>query len=350
MEPNTSKEIDISSKVSYFIKFGLIGLLVIGAVIGGIIWTMKSGSRELVVNDAKVASNLVGVRTTAGGTITELLVQDGEQVEAGTVVARIKVNITDEQIKQLEQNVELSQRNLEQIMKGTTVTVPVQSAPVVSGGGGNVAAAQQRYDRMKQLFEMGAISASERDAAAADLAAAQAAGPSVSGGGVTYETRVQPSSLEAIKSAELALKQAQMALQAAKSSTQATEIITNVAGTVFLGDVQVDSEVKPGQVIMNVGEADSLWVEAYLPMEKQDVARLGQLVNYKIDGKKYKGTVTDIVVPDSDNGEQQGATEGAAENAEQESEAPKKITVKISIPVEALAGMRPEQRVEVTFE
>lgn len=344
------KEIDLTDKVRNVIRFGLVGMLALGLIISGLVWTLKVNSGEFVINDAKVASVMVGVRTKTAGTITEILVEDGQEVEAGTIVARLKVDVTEEQIKQLENTVELSKANLEQVKKGTVVTV---AAPAVSyqAGGNNaeIAGLQRRLDRMNQLLEMGAVSITERDAAAAALAEARAAAVPAVPSAPAATTRIEPASPEAIKNAEMAVKQAEMALQAARTSAQSTEIVANVSGTVFLGDISVDSEVKPGQVIMRIGDATSLWVEAYLPMEKQESARLGQLVSYKIDGKKYKGTVTDIVVPEETaEGEKPAATEGAAE--EQDSDAPKKITVKVSIPVEEIANIKPEQRAEVTFE
>ena len=349
-----AKEIDLTDKAKNVIRFGLVGMLAIGLIVSGIVWSMKANSGEVVTNDAKVASVMVGVRSKTAGTITEILVEDGQEVEAGTIVARLKVDVTEEQIKQLENTVEFSKANLEQVKKGTVVTVaapaPAPAASYQAGGNSaDIAGLQRRLDRMNQLLEMGAVSITERDAAAAALAEARAAAVPVAPSAPAATTRIEPASPEAIKNAELAVKQAEMALQAAKTSAQSTEIVANVSGTVFLGDISVDSEVKPGQVIMRIGDATSLWVEAYLPMEKQESARLGQLVSYKIDGKQYKGTVTDIVVPEEKaEGEQPVATEGAAE--EQDSDVPKKITVKISIPVEEIANIKPEQRAEVTFE
>ena len=347
-----AKEIDLTDKARNVIRFGLVGMLAIGLIVSGIVWSMKANSGEVVTNDAKVASVMVGVRSKTAGTITEILVEDGQEVEAGTIVARLKVDVTEEQIKQLENTVELSKANLEQVKKGTVVTVAAPAPAASYQAGGNsaeIAGLQRRLDCMNQLLEMGAVSITERDAAAAALAEARAAAVPVAPSAPAATTRIEPASPEAIKNAELAVKQAEMALQAAKTSAQSTEIVANVSGTVFLGDISVDSEVKPGQVIMRIGDATSLWVEAYLPMEKQESARLGQLVSYKIDGKQYKGTVTDIVVPEEKaEGEQPVATEGAAE--EQDSDVPKKITVKISIPVEEIANIKPEQRAEVTFE
>lgn len=341
-----SNEVDISSTVSKVIKFGLIAMVLLGFCIASIVWMMESGSSKMVIQDAKVATDMVGVRAQTDGVIEELLVQEGDLVEAGTVVAKLKVNVTPEQIQQLEQTVELSRRNLDQVRQGSMVSVPVTPMPSSLAANANVANARKRLERMNQLLEMGAISTAERDAAAADLAAAEAAAPAVSE--IRYETRFQPSSPEVIRNAEMALRQAEMALELAKNSAQGTEIVTEVAGTVYLRDLQTGSEVQSGQVILNVGDAESLWVEAHVGVEQQEKIRLGDLAYCNIDGNEYKGTVMDIVLPEDEA--KDGNTEGGNGQADETSaEAPQKLTVKISIPPQAIHQVRPEQRAEVTL-
>ena len=209
-----AKEIDLTDKVRNVIRFGLVGMLAIGLIVSGIVWSMKANSGEVVTNDAKVASVMVGVRSKTAGTITEILVEDGQEVEAGTIVARLKVDVTEEQIKQLENTVELSKANLEQVKKGTVVTVAAPAPAASYQAGGNsaeIAGLQRRLDRMNQLLEMGAVSITERDAAAAALAEARAAAVPVAPSAPAATTRIEPASPEAIKNAELAVKQAEMA-------------------------------------------------------------------------------------------------------------------------------------------
>lgn len=299
-------EVDITEKVKRVLKFGPLALVALAILCALGVWAYQHSQKGLTVYDAKVASTMVGVKAKADGTITELVVQDGDRVEAGDVIARVQVKITDEQIAQLAQNAELAKQNLAQVQRGQTVTVPQSAAPAPmpvpqsSGNSQAVANARARLNRMNELYEMGAISAVKRDQAAADLAAAEAAAtpaPAVSAPAATrYQTMTQPANPEAVKQAELAVKQAQAALENAKQDSQATEIVAPVSGTVYLGDdIQEGADLKAGATVASIGDASNIWVEARLSPNQKGKIRLGQFVSYTIEGKKYQGTVLDIV-------------------------------------------------------
>lgn len=299
-------EVDITEKVKRVLKFGPLALVALAILCALGVWAYQHSQKGLTVYDAKVASTMVGVKAKADGTITELVVQDGDHVEAGDVIARVQVKITDEQIAQLAQNAELAKQNLAQVQRGQTVTVPQSAAPAPmpvpqsSGNSQAVANARARLNRMNELYEMGAISAVKRDQAAADLAAAEAAAtpaPAVSAPAATrYQTMTQPANPEAVKQAELAVKQAEAALENAKQDSQATEIVAPVSGTVYLGDdIQEGADLKAGATVASIGDAFNIWVEARLSPNQKGKIRLGQFVSYTIEGKKYQGTVLDIV-------------------------------------------------------
>ena len=161
-----------------------------------------------------------------------------------------------------------------------------------------------RLNRMNELFQMGAVSAKQRDQAAADLAAAESAAtpaPVVSTpapAASVPRTMTQAPNPEAVKQAELAVKQAEAALENAKQDAQTTDIVAPVAGTVYYSDdTQEGTELKAGQTIASIGDDADVWVEAKLSPNQKDSIRLGQFVSYTIDGKKYQGTVTDIKDP-----------------------------------------------------
>lgn len=301
-------EVDITEKVKRVLKFGPLALVALAILCALGVWAYQHSQKGLTVYDAKVASTMVGVKAKADGTVTELIVQDGDHVEAGDVIARVQVKITDEQIAQLAQNAELAKQNLAQVQRGQTVTVPQSAAsapmpvPQSVGNSQAVANARARLNRMNELYEMGAISAVKRDQAAADLAAAEAAAtpaPAVSAPAATrYQTMTQPTNPEAVKQAELAVKQAEAALENAKQDAQATEIVAPVSGTVYLGDdIQEGADLKAGATVASIGDASNIWVEARLSPNQKGKIRLGQFVSYTIEGKKYQGTVLDIVDP-----------------------------------------------------
>lgn len=307
------QEIDISEKVKRVIKFGLPVLLILSVAVASVVWYATYGSGDLVVRDARVSSSMVGTRVRAAGTVAEVLVQNGDVVKAGDVIARISVNVTEEQLKQLQQTVELSQRNLDQIKQGVTVRKPRAVSPSAPAGAsaGEIERARSRMERMNQLYEMGAVSAVKRDEAAAEYQAALAAGSSAAeSGSVVYDTIVQPASPETIKRAELQLRQAKAALEMAMGNAAATEITAPVDGTVYIGDLAEGMEVQAGQVIANVGNSDSMWIEASLTPEQQQKVRLGQVADYYVNREKYEGLVMEIT----------SAAEGMPQEAQENTE------------------------------
>ena len=295
-------------------KYGLVGLILIAVLCAGGIYYYQHQHKYFNVYDAQVTSSLVAAKVHGNAVITEKVVKDGEHVEAGDVIAHVKSTVTDEQIANLEQTVALSQRNLDEIKKGQTVTVavpspapaPAASAPRSSGSSQSVASAESRMNRMNELFEMGAISAVQRDAAVsayhAAVAAASSSAPAASAPSsspaVRYQTTTQPPDPKAVQNAELQLKQAQAALDNAKQDAAETDIVAPVAGTVYYAQgIDEGSTVKAGETVASVGNADDIWIEAKVSPDKAAKIRLGQFVSYEIEGHQLQGSVQDIQQP-----------------------------------------------------
>jgi membrane fusion protein (multidrug efflux system) len=298
-------EVDVTEKAKNFIRFGLIGLIVLAALAGGGLYLYQHSNRGFVVSDAMVVGSESVITAKGDGKITEVLVQDGDYVEEGTVIARVESKITPEDIAQLEQNVQMAQQSYAQLQKGTTAVTQAPAAPVVDSGAQQRAAnAYARMQRMNELFSMGAISAAKRDEAAAAYAAAQAAANAAPAPAAAPQTTVIPTSPEVLKQAELQVKQAEIALANAKNDQQATEIVATASGVISLAEgLAADSELKNEQEVARIQASNDAWLEAKLTENQAAKVRLGEFVNYEIDGHKLQGTVKDIAAPESDESE-----------------------------------------------
>ena len=316
--------IDISGKVKNLIRFGLIFVLATAGAIGYGVFEHYHSTRELRIEDAKVTGTMVSVRTLVNGKVSEFLFEDGAEVKAGDVIARLEVKVTEEMIQQLENTVELAKANYEELKQGKWVKVPVKRmravrTPVTTsttttrpGGGGaaSLASLKERADRMRELFEMGAVSAVQRDAAVKAYEDARRRGSgtsSYSTSGVTYETRyveeieyvdqLQPTPPAILYGAENAVKQAELSLNVALQEAQQTEIIAPVDGTIYYS-VEPDNELVAGDAIAKVSYSKELWIAAEVSEETFNKVELGKLVSYVIDGKNLSGIVIDKIEPD----------------------------------------------------
>ncbi len=322
-------EVDISDKAQAVIKYGFVSLLLAAFLCAGSVWLYQSSHRTLSLVEAEVAGPMVQVRARAAGTITEILVEDGESVQQGQVLARIKVKVSPEQIQQLEANLALSNRNLEELRAGIVTVQPI------FGGGGGDDGARERFERMQRLYEMGAVSARERDEAEAAYQASHSAGA------VSYQTVTLPGNPEAIRRAELQVRQAEAALAAAQQASAATELTAPVAGVAYSANMKEGSEVHPGEAVFRIGDAERLWLEAYASPSYFEMLRVGQTAAFTLGGREYLGSVTEILEPMEEEGQKPS---GGTEGVQPDNPHADKLTVRISIPTQEGAVIRPAER------
>ena len=324
---------DISGKVKFFIRFGLILILATAGAIGYGVFEHYHAFREIKIEDAKVTGTMVSVRTLVNGKVSEFLFQDGDEVKAGDVIARLEIKVTEEMIEQLESTVELARQNYEELQRGTWVKVPVvrtravqtpvyTETPRSGGGSANLASLEERANRMRELFEMGAVSAVQRDAAiqAYENAKANSSGYTYSESGVTYETtyieeieyvdELQPTPPAVLYGAENAIKQAELSLNVALQEAQQTEIIALVDGTIYYS-AELEKDLQAGDVVAKIGDSNELWLAAEVSEDIFNQIPLGKLVSYTIDGNNLTGIVIEKISPDPEPAE---VIEPAAEN------------------------------------
>ena len=318
--------IDLSGKVKFFIKFGLILILATAGAIGYGVFEHYHAFHEIRIENAKVTGTMVSVRTLVNGRVSEFLFQDGDEVKAGDVIARLEISVTEEMIEQLESTVELARQNYEDLLRGTWVKVPVvrtravqtpvyTETPRISGGGSaNLASLEERANRMRELYEMGAVSAVERDAAirAYENAKANSSSYSYSESGVTYETtyieeieyidELQPTPPAILYGAENAIKQAELSLNVALQEAQQTEIIALVDGTIYYS-TETEKNLQAGDVVAKIGDSNELWLAAEVSEETFNKIPLGKLVSYTIDGNNLTGIVIEKISPDPEPAE-----------------------------------------------
>ena len=310
------QNIDLSVQAKKIISFSLAGVLALSLIIGYAEYKYWHKDETLQLNGAKVAGTMVSVRVLANGKVKELLFEDGAEVKAGEVIARLEVAITEEEIHQLENTVQLAKDNYATLAQGQWVKVPVQRERVTyppapppgssSGSSGNLAKLEERANRMAELFEMGAVSAVQRDAARRAYESALADSSSSSGYSgssapiieyyTEYVDEFRETPPEVLAGAEQAIKQAEISLNAAKQEARETDVIAPVSGTIYYG-VEVEQTLSAGDSVSRIGDSRELWIEAEVTEEIFNKIPLGKLASYMIEGKEIFGTVTEKIKP-----------------------------------------------------
>lgn len=311
------ENVDITGRAKNWIRFGLIIPLAIAAGLGYGAFEQRYHEENLQIKNARVEGTMLAVRTLVDGKVSEVIFEDGAEVRAGDVIARLEVSVTEEAIRQLENTVKLAKQNLEDLKLGQIVKVPVktvrtiQTAPqTIEYGAGRssseVASLLERANRMDELYEMGAVSRVQRDAARAayERALAESYTPpptyiepeSIVVEEIEYVDQWQPTPPEALQNAENAIKQAELSLNVALQEAQENEIIAPISGTIFYV-TEMDGDLTAGNAVARIGDGKELWLSAEVDEKTFNRVKLGNLVSYVIAGRNLSGTVTEKIAP-----------------------------------------------------
>lgn len=261
--------------------FGLAGL---AAMVAVGYWFLV-GQYHIETDDAFVAGNIMQVSSQIAGTVTEVLVDNTQQVEAGQILARLDSKEASTAMAQAEalltQAVQ-QQRNLHATSRAYKEQIAAREAEVTLAESGlrarsNVDSEVVSPEELLQAKQQVAISRANLAAARAQADAARA-----------LTTSRNPADSPLVKQAA---EQARLAYV----NYARAQIVAPITGTIGQRAVQIGQQVAPGLPLMSVISLKQLWAEANLKEGQLRHVRVGQPVIVTTDvygpSIKYRGKV-----------------------------------------------------------
>lgn len=320
---------------------GLIGVLIICAVV-----YIGYTSRYVSTDDAQIDGHIDPVSARITGHIKTVYVDNGQKVEAGTVLVQIDPSdyrkaldraraayeqaVADNQAAQLNVqvvSVDTTNRMAEaqaDLNAAHSAVMATQQAYNEAKAQKNAARAQdalarQNLKRATRLLSQNIISKASFDqykatakAAAATLAAdraravavqkqvAQARAQLDKAKAALRVTQTGPDQVQMAKSkaasAAAAVKNARAAMAQARLHLMHTRIVAPAAGVIGNKSAQIGQNVSPGQVLMDLVQIQNVWVTANFKETQLHHMRPGQSVTIHVDayGKDFQGRVESI--------------------------------------------------------
>ncbi len=312
-----------------------------------VLWPRNNNPTGSIQASGTIEATQVGVAPKIPGRVIKIAVQEGQQVEAGQVVAELDAAEADAQARQAQAAVDAARTRPAQADASVTLArasvdaqlvqarAQVESArAVLEANKANVAAAEANLQaietnlaraesdlaRLEALYRDGAVSVeqidtgraaakamrAQRDAARAQRDAAQiqlgAAGAGVAqaqAGLAVAEANRQTVGIrqqDAVAS-RAQLAQAQALLQQAEIMRSYTILKAPLAGVVVAKNVEVGDLVGVGAPVVTVADLSQVYLRVFV--SESDLARvkLGQAVDVRVDGlsgRTFRGTVNQI--------------------------------------------------------
>jgi HlyD family secretion protein len=224
-------------------KLIVVVVIVAAAAAAFIYWRHKQqGSNHQIKVSGNIEATDIRLSFQVGGKLVERLVDEGDSISRGQVLARLD----KEEHTKIEHE---AQANLNEAQ------ATFQNR-------------QKDYERISSLFKDDAVSAQERDTAQKDYDVAQAQ-----------------------------LQAARDALELAGIRLGYTDLKSTIDGFVIVRSAEVGEVLQAGATVFTVLDMNDIWLTAYINETDLGRVKLGQAVDIKTDtypGKTYRGHVSFI--------------------------------------------------------
>lgn len=241
-------------------------------------------------------SDVINVGAGADGILTAVLVQEGQQVKAGQVIALVNCREIESQIDEARALAEKARQNRLRLLRGSRPEERLKAADETAVAEAQFKQAQLQHERVAQLFKTAVISKEELDKAARDLAVAEA---------TLRATRNQqdlvnaPPLPEELARADSEIAAAEEQARTAKARLDKCTVKAPLGGTVlrtFLKAGESVSTVFPQPI---VSLADTSQIKVRAEVDERDVGRVyvGQSVIVLVDAypdKRFGGRVSTV--------------------------------------------------------
>ena len=240
------------------------------------------------------------VRAQVDGFVEEILMDEGDTVQAGDVLARLANAATVAELRKTEASIEDTRAQLKKAEDGPAPEEVTLNEVSVARVEDRFRSAQENATRLTQLFETGAATRQELQAAQDQLTAAQHDRDDARGRLAMLYARIRPEDLQSARAKLTALEHQQRFLA---GEVRAMTVVSPAGGIVATPSRQLHEMrgqlVPQGALIAKVYDFST--VRAQLIVSEKDIAdvRVGQPVALRVRAYPdvaFQGTVTAVAI------------------------------------------------------
>ncbi len=270
----------------------IVPILLIAVVAVG--WVLYKRSQE--AGDVHRLYGNVDIREVntsfrVGGRLDQLLVDEGDKVTAGQVIARLDPAPRQVDLEQAQAQAQSAEAKLAMVHKGYRAEDVAQATSKVREAKATAENAQKTYERQDQLYTTGAVSRQNRDDALAARDEAQARLRSAES---NLEQLQSGYRVEEVDQAAADLAGAKAKVDAAALALADTTLKAPSDGTVLTRVVEPGTMANAGDTIVSLTLDNPVYIRAFVEETRLGLVKPGQVVEVHTDtgnGRVYQGQV-----------------------------------------------------------
>jgi len=257
--------------------------------------------RELneIANGKIAPAEEIQVVSKLPGKVEQVHVKEGSVVKKGDVLVSLEATDYLEQIRQAEAAVDSAQARLRDTQAGVRSQELQRLASGVEQAKAALQVAESSYNRMKALYDSGAISQADLEKVSLELEKARTGFDQAQ---AQYDLAKAGPTANSVAALQAEVKRLQAGLDLARSTYENTKILAPISGVVARRSIDPGEMAQPGVPLLVLVQMNQVKVEASVPQEQINQVKAGAAVDVKVDsldGKTLKGTV-EFVSPISD--------------------------------------------------
>lgn len=252
-------------------------------------WTATQEDNLTLYGNVDIRQVQLGFRVD--GRIAETLVDEGDKVSAGTVLARLDAQPYEDSVRAAEAEVAALQATLQKLEDGPRPAEIAQAKAAVAEREADLLNAKLAFDRSNELRRQGAISQANLDQATAarDMAVARLESAQEALRLLQEGTRE-----EDIAVARANLRGAEAKLAAAETSLDDATLRAPSDGIIISRVHEAGAIVSPSDTIYVLSLTEPVWVRAYISEPRLGTIHPGMVVEVTTDtapNKPYRGKI-----------------------------------------------------------
>jgi len=279
-------------KKKRIIIIGIIILLIIVVLLINHFRIKKDTSVLNLSGNIEVTETNVGFKLP--GRIIELAVDEGQQVNAGQLIARLDNAELTSVVMQNKASLQEAMTRLAELRAGSRAQEIERAQANVNVQAADLDKAKKDYERADILYKNGAISASQFEAAQNTYNTRAAQHKSAQ---ETLSLVKEGPRKEDIQAAEHRVQQTKAMMNTSEERLKDTALLAPISGVVLRKNAELGEILSAGTPVFTIGDLQNPWVKVYVKEDRLGQVKLGQKADVKVDSfknKTYEGTVTFI--------------------------------------------------------
>jgi membrane fusion protein YbhG len=228
------------------------------------------------------------------GRIDTILVDEGDRVKDGQLLARLDQTELMAQRQQAAAQLAGARARLTELERGSRTQDVQQGRDALAAANQRLADAQRDLDRTRRLFDGGAVSREALDKSQLAYDVAQSQHDQAAQALQLLEIGPRPETIDAQRAA---VAQATAAVQQVDAMLANSVILAPFDGVVTVKDREIGETISPGAPVLTVTNMNDRWVRIYIPETQVGAVHLGEPATITADtykGKLYRGAVSFI--------------------------------------------------------